>query len=137
MKTPAFIQSTIERANEISRQVQRQTADAIFSGERLTGEEGENEKQRRLSICEACPKFDPDSRKCTACGCFMDVKAGLKTHLEISTMQYEVTHCPEGRWGKAEINGQEIDYFEIANYYKKQKGEDPIKPNKDGLEETP
>jgi hypothetical protein len=55
----------------------------------------------------------------------MDVKAGLKTHLEISTMQYEVTHCPEGRWGKAEINGQEIDYFEIANYYKKQKGEDP------------
>lgn len=136
MKTPAFIQRTIQKANEIAREVQRQTADAIFAGERLTGEAGEAEKQRRLSICQACPKFDSDSRKCTVCGCFMDVKAGLKTHLEVETMSYEITHCPEGRWGKTEIDGQEIDYLEISNYYKKQKGGDLEKIDTNGLEKT-
>lgn len=28
----------------------------------------------RIAICEACPSFDSNSRRCRECGCFMDAK---------------------------------------------------------------
>lgn len=37
----------------------------------------EEEFMRRIAICEACDRFDNSARKCTLCGCFMDVKASL------------------------------------------------------------
>ena len=35
-------------------------------------------KQKRLSICESCNSFNISIRQCRECGCFMDLKAGLK-----------------------------------------------------------
>lgn len=32
------------------------------------------EKKRRLSICEQCSLFKHLTRRCSICGCFMDVK---------------------------------------------------------------
>lgn len=64
--------------------------------------------QIRLSICRACPKYDADRDKCTVCKCFMEIKTMAKTHWNPEKMRTEITHCPDGRWGDAEI----------ANYYK-------------------
>lgn len=41
------------------------------------------EVQRRLDICRACPKFDPQREKCTLCGCKMPYKVELQS-----------AHCP-------------------------------------------
>jgi hypothetical protein len=38
------------------------------------------EFERRIAICELCPRFLSASRKCSMCGCFMDVKASLKEY---------------------------------------------------------
>jgi hypothetical protein len=41
----------------------------------------------RFSTCEACPKFDKASTRCSECGCFMKTK----THLASAS-------CPIGNW---------------------------------------
>jgi len=43
-------------------------------------------KRVRLEICEPCEEFT-ENRKCRACGCFMDWKAG-----------WAAMHCPKGKW---------------------------------------
>lgn len=45
------------------------------------------ERERRRAICRACPKYDRDRGRCTACGCFGALKPWLGT-----------ATCPEGRW---------------------------------------
>lgn len=58
-------------------------AGAILTGkERVSAEE----KARRLAICEGC-EFFTAQRRCTKCGCFMDVKAG-----------WRAARCPVGKW---------------------------------------
>lgn len=43
--------------------------------------------RRRLAICESCPLFQNISRRCGACGCFVDEK-----------VKYENEKCPKGKW---------------------------------------
>jgi hypothetical protein len=46
----------------------------------------EQEHGRRWSICQVCDRLT-DEKRCTRCGCFMEIKsrlAGMK--------------CPDGRW---------------------------------------
>jgi hypothetical protein len=38
----------------------------------------EEEFQRRISLCESCEKFNPETRRCDICTCFMDIKASLE-----------------------------------------------------------
>lgn len=45
------------------------------------------EFNRRMGICEACEKFNAESRRCFVCGCFMDAKAKMAT-----------TKCKIGKW---------------------------------------
>ena len=45
------------------------------------------QQNRRLAICERCPRFDPLGRQCEACGCFVGLKTVFKTEA-----------CPERRW---------------------------------------
>ena len=45
------------------------------------------EYDRRMSICNACPRLIKLTSQCLECGCFMKLKAGL----EIST-------CPIHNW---------------------------------------
>lgn len=62
-------------------------AGAAVSGETLLV--SEEEKARRLSICDACPKKETliGQPRCGACGCFLKAKAALATE-----------SCPEGKW---------------------------------------
>ena len=45
------------------------------------------EQQRRRTICKACEYLDPESERCTKCGCFVSLKAWLATE-----------SCPIGKW---------------------------------------
>ena len=45
------------------------------------------QKAARLAACEACEFFTPTDRRCSKCGCWVDVKAGFLTQT-----------CPQARW---------------------------------------
>jgi uncharacterized protein with PIN domain len=65
-------------------------------------------KAIRLAICRGDKdNFDPEEQKCLVCGCFMEIKAGAKTHINPAKLRVEITHCPNGLWGD----------IETANYY--------------------
>jgi hypothetical protein len=66
---------------------------------------------KRFAICEKCQFFDKENIKCTECGCFMDIKTRSKVHRTKKRPKGEVTHCPNGFWGK----GDKV----TANYYRK------------------
>lgn len=71
-------------------------AEKLFADEYVDKEEAE----RRLSICEACDRFDPTNRKCLECGCFMDVKTKLKSQYDYKKQETIITRCPLGKWGQ-------------------------------------
>lgn len=57
----------------------------------------------RLSVCQSCDQFDREDRTCTVCGCFMDIKAPLRTNkTAVFGGKIEETHCPLGRWNDKE-----------------------------------
>jgi hypothetical protein len=72
--------------------------------------------ERRYAICRACPKYDAPHDKCTICGCYMSEKTRLRIHRNIPRVRYELTHCPEGRWGD----------LAVANDYRKLDGLEPL-----------
>lgn len=47
----------------------------------------DEEKNRRLSICNSCEFFIRDQERCSKCGCYMAVKTYLKAE-----------SCPVGKW---------------------------------------
>ena len=47
----------------------------------------EEDKNKRLSICESCEFYNNAQSRCTKCGCYMAVK----TYLKAAT-------CPVGKW---------------------------------------
>lgn len=49
----------------------------------------EQVQQNRIDICEVCEFFERDSRQCSRCYCFVDLKSGLATE-----------KCPAGFWAK-------------------------------------
>ena len=49
----------------------------------------EDIKKQRLLTCESCNSFKKKIRQCSECGCFMDLKAGLK----------DMT-CYKGKWNE-------------------------------------
>lgn len=50
------------------------------------------EKNKRLSICRACPFFINLTRQCKKCGCIMTEKTKLAD-----------AECPIGKWGKINL----------------------------------
>lgn len=47
------------------------------------------EQARRMAICEACPEFVVEDRRCVLCGCSMSLKT-----------RWESEACPLGKWGE-------------------------------------
>lgn len=43
----------------------------------------DEEREKRMKICEGCDYFDPILTRCTECGCFLEIKTRLK-----------MFHCP-------------------------------------------
>lgn len=50
-----------------------------------------DERDRRKSICSACPEYSGEKGRCLKCGCFINLKSRI-----------EAEKCPIGRW---EANG--------------------------------
>lgn len=65
-------------------------------------------REKRYNTCKSCEFYKPDSDQCSICGCFMEIKTKLKTNINPTNGQIEITHCPKGKW----------DDSDIANYYK-------------------
>jgi len=57
---------------------------AALSGESPVSEE---EKARRIVVCQGCDFFVSTDRRCSKCGCWVDAKAGFRTQ-----------RCPENKW---------------------------------------
>lgn len=75
-------------------------------------------KADRLGVCDGgCGFLNKASRKCRACGCYVDAKAGSKENRNPEKLRYEITHCPRGKWKDKEI----------ANLYRKIDGLKPLK----------
>lgn len=53
----------------------------------------EETANKRMAICESCPKFLSSFKRCDICGCFMVIKTKLKD-----------ATCPDGLWGKENEN---------------------------------
>lgn len=58
--------------NEIQRNIVSEFMN-FSNAEKVSGEVFD----ARISACEGCEKFDKETRRCTICTCFMDVKASL------------------------------------------------------------
>lgn len=47
----------------------------------------DEECARRIAICLACEFFRHDDKRCSKCGCFMEIKSSLRS-----------ASCPVGKW---------------------------------------
>jgi hypothetical protein len=62
-------------------------AGQLLSGGQLRVDDSEFE--RRMTLCRACPEYDPVSVRCRKCSCFLNLKARLES---------ETGQCPLKRW---------------------------------------
>ena len=53
-----------------------------------------NVKEERISICEGCEHYNPETTRCNECGCFINIKADWASE-----------KCPIDKWGMW-TNGQ-------------------------------
>jgi hypothetical protein len=69
----------LKRIKHLSDSVQREIVEQLDD---LAGapKVSRQEFERRIRICEGCSLFKAESRRCSLCHCFMDVKAGLKEY---------------------------------------------------------
>ena len=74
----------------------------------------------RLQVCEACRFFDPESRRCKICKCYVDTKTNAETNYNPFKFRNEVTHCPKGFWNDVDT----------ANIYREIDGDSPIHTHK-------
>jgi hypothetical protein len=47
----------------------------------------EEERDKRMDVCKSCDRFLLDQSRCSACGCFMEVKTRFRS-----------AQCPLGKW---------------------------------------
>lgn len=61
--------------------------------------DNEELEQFRMETCKSCEHYNKDNDKCGVCGCFMEIKTGLKYNRNPKKLgRIEITHCPEGKW---------------------------------------
>jgi hypothetical protein len=63
----------------------KKAAGAILDNKKITSNPDSAEK--RLSICNKCPKLCKQSGRCELCGCFVTIKVKL-----------DFESCPAGKW---------------------------------------
>jgi hypothetical protein len=77
---PNSVQLTKNFGKSVIRNIQ-----SVMQGNNLNV--SEEEKQKRLNICNSCEFFIKESQRCSKCGCYMAVKTYLKAE-----------KCPVGKW---------------------------------------
>lgn len=73
----------------------------------LSNEDEKRVFEERKKACGPCPN-NASNLYCKSCGCLLSVKQAAKTNFSIKKMSFEITHCPEGRWGD----------LALSNYYR-------------------
>jgi len=63
----------------------KKAASAIINNEKIASDP--NDAEKRLSICNKCPKLCKQSGRCELCGCFVAIKVKL-----------DFESCPSGKW---------------------------------------
>tara|TARA_B100000287_G_scaffold86224_1_gene78847 strand:- start:1230 stop:1517 length:288 start_codon:yes stop_codon:yes gene_type:complete len=52
---------------------------------------------KNIEICYTCDRWNPVTRQCMECGCFMDVKRIVMALIN-KTLDTRYTTCPLGKW---------------------------------------
>tara|TARA_Y100000817_G_scaffold293553_1_gene266624 strand:+ start:4023 stop:4382 length:360 start_codon:yes stop_codon:yes gene_type:complete len=76
--------SKIEMASNLLRSI-KNAGKKILKGEKLSADSIVSEK--RLEICNQCPKFIKEQGRCSLCGCFLKAKVRIVSET-----------CPIGKW---------------------------------------
>lgn len=108
----------MRRSLEIFNRVFKQGVGIILLQEAIVKEDATEEEKKeqlaeikhRYDKCESCPFYIEKRDRCRNCGCFMEVKTGMRKNRRPSKNRIEVTHCPIGLWWDGEL--------EIANEYR-------------------
>lgn len=58
----------------------------------LHGRVSKEVREERYETCKACPFFDPESKRCKDCGCFMEAKTWVGGDPN--------TLCPKQKWSR-------------------------------------
>lgn len=74
--------STMEMAKNLMKDGSAILKNALSGKQTIADDE---ERERRWSICQACPMLQND--RCTQCGCYMKIKVAFTS-----------TSCPIGKW---------------------------------------
>jgi len=72
--------------------------------------------KRRSRVCHPCPELEKPQLRCKVCGCYMKAKVWSKVNRSPRRPLGEVTHCPLGKWGDADV----------ANHYRSLDGKPPL-----------
>lgn len=51
----------------------------------------DKEQKKRIETCKLCEFYNPISRRCRKCGCFMQIKTRLR-----------LANCPMGFWDRTD-----------------------------------
>ena len=83
-----------EEANEIKASVKDMAAGLVKTGRQALrhGAISKELRDERYAICKACPAFNPKSKRCGDCGCFMEAKTWVGGDPR--------TLCPRKKWKK-------------------------------------
>lgn len=84
-KTQPQMPSILDMSKNLVKTAADVAKSVVISGEPL--KLSDEEKNKRLSICESCEFYNKEQSRCTKCGCYMAVK----TYLKAAT-------CPVGKW---------------------------------------
>ena len=74
-------------AGKMAKGLLRTAGQAIRNG-KVTSEV----REERYATCKACPLFDPQSKRCTDCGCFMEAKTWVGGDPDLL--------CPQQKWSR-------------------------------------
>lgn len=71
----------------LTEQVKNLANDVIAHAKNKFGKSTEEERARRLSICDSCEYLIKESKRCSACGCHVEIKS-----------KWESSQCPLKKW---------------------------------------
>ena len=114
-----------EKLKNFSRSLKRHLVESFIIVKKLDDPEI---AKMRFDICLGCKYLRKEDLKCRKCKCYMDMKSKTEINEDITVFPptQEITHCPEGFWGDADI----------ANIYRRKKGLELIQTNNKNLIEN-
>lgn len=86
----------------IIEKLKRKVIEGVIVIEKLPESTGSEVAAKRQEVCNGC-EYRTDDNTCSKCGCLLDIKTKTYRNYNPSTFREEITHCPLGKWGDADI----------------------------------